>query len=685
MRTAFVATVAFAVCFVGVERTALGHGGQYRNPGGGVPPGLRPPGDPTPPPPPPVTQPPPPVTEPGTPPPATPPTTPPGTPPATPITGLGDPAARPTRSPTQAYDNWTYWWVYNKEPILRLKEALYRLRSTGGGGGLTEFSGDSANRTGAMRATEKAIREEVVPALLVAMDARVEKDPDARSAAYLALAKVTEDPAHLRLLLRGASREDGAPNDAESVVVRESAALSVGLLRRTDPARRFDAKMLDEARDALFALLEDGRHPTRTRAFAAYAIGLLGDQPTREPTAASRLARLLTDPYPADDLPVAVLTALSLQPPTSISPETLDALRECTLKARLFGKPASPLLTAHAAEALGRVGLEEHAQTLALVLSLRTAGTDVRRSAAVALGRMAPRLDPAGRAETAAAIVKAFPSLKDASTRAFALMAVAETAAADLKRRRTDVLDAHGGAVGDWLLSVAEQGAYLQQPFGALALGVVCREIDETAPTASASLFRERAIPVLRRGLDDPRHDPRSRGAFAVALGLAKDDGARKRLLEVLSDRRQDTELRGYAAVAIGMIGGASPPEVAAIEGALAERLSDELRLQCATALGLLGVARAVPVLLKELQAADTQNLQGQIVSALGRIGDARSIAPLAALLSSQEQPDLTRAMACVGLGLVGDLESVPSLCLVTSGINYRATTDALRELLSIL
>src|SRR5207247_227823 len=153
---------------------------------------------------------------------------------------------RPT---TPGGDTWTYWWAFNDAPILRLKEEIYRLRASPGSP-LGEIGGGGANRSSATRATAKRVKEEVVPGLLSAMDPRSRLTDDARSAAYLALAKVTDDPSHVALLLRGIYREDGSLNTAEEAAVRESAALSLGLLRRADAGRQLDAKALDRARDA---------------------------------------------------------------------------------------------------------------------------------------------------------------------------------------------------------------------------------------------------------------------------------------------------------------------------------------------------------------------------------------------------------------------------------------------------
>ena len=114
-------------------------------------------------------------------------------------------------------------------------------------------------------------------------------------------------------------------------------------------------------------------------------------------------------------------------------------------------------------------------------------------------------------------------------------------------------------------------------------------------------------------------------------------------------------------------------------------RRSEPLRAHTAIALGLLGSKNAVAILLEELKAAETQNVQGQIVLALSRIGDAKAIPPLIAMLKDPLRPDLTRALCCSGLGLIGDLESTPSLVRISKDINYTATTGDILEVLSIL
>ena len=128
------------------------------------------------------------------------------------------------------------------------------------------------------------------------------------------------------------------------------------------------------------------------------------------------------------------------------------------------------------------------------------------------------------------------------------------------------------------------------------------------------------------------------------------------------------------------------------IAEAMRERSSEELRRQSAVALGLLGNAKiqgtgktASELLVEELEQAKSQAHKGQVVLALAAIGDHRAVDPLVELLQDKGEQDLTRALACAGLGLIGDLELLPSLGRAVTNVNYRASTDLINELASIL
>ena len=65
------------------------------------------------------------------------------------------------------------------------------------------------------------------------------------------------------------------------------------------------------------------------------------------------------------------------------------------------------------------------------------------------------------------------------------------------------------------------------------------------------------------------------------------------------------------------------------IRAALVSRRSERLQQASATALGMLQDHQAVPILIEELKSARSQSAKGQVVVALARLGDERSIRPL--------------------------------------------------------
>jgi HEAT repeat protein len=682
-RTSLVLVLATGVAWTAAAACAppaFAHGGVFRGPIGGVPPGLRPPGDPTPPPLPPPTS--PPTT--GAPPEdATPPSFPPSggdPPPVTGAPGLDTPGSGGERRKVSGltFEDWEFWWAHNSADVLRLKAALFAMRVTPDSpiGVLGKGVGNASDAT---RPTETQVRAVVVPALLRAMEPKADVDPDVAGAAHVALAKVTDDPAHLDRL-RAAVADPEQP-----LLLREAAAISLGLVRRGEGRARFSARDLDRMRRFCLDVFEDDDHPTRVRAFAMFSVGLLGDQPTDDPVA-PRLATLLRERRWNDDLGVALIQALSLQPAQAVGAEVLDLLVDAALRGRLGRDDASDILRAHALLAVGRLGWDVHVGPATNALALRSASALVRRSAAIALGTLGARVDGDARAEVALALVRAAETQSDASVRSFATMSIARLLEADVRAQRTDVQNAGRGRAVDFLAKTAESGAPIQRPYGALALGFVARAVGDRPDVLAHGELRERAVALLRAGLEDRSRDARTRAAFAVSLGIARDEGSRAGLVALVGDRDADPTLRGHAAVAFGMVGGGGTREVSVLEAALRERSSEELRRQTAVGLGLVQPRRAVDLLLAELSDPDApDSVKGQVVAALGAVGDERALAPLAALVFDARASVPTRALACAGLGLVGDLELVPSLSVLSKDQNYRASPDALTEVLTIL
>ena len=137
--------------------------------------------------------------------------------------------------------------------------------------------------------------------------------------------------------------------------------------------------------------------------------------------------------------------------------------------------------------------------------------------------------------------------------------------------------------------------------------------------------------------------------------------------------------------MALGLIGDAREDVKEALKRALVERKSTVVRRDAATGLGLLRDAEVGRLLLRELKKAKSFAVQSQLITAIGTIGDHTAIQPLVDLLDDTTQPSRTRAMAAVGLGMIGDLRKLPALSRVSKNYNYRASVRDLDELLFIL
>ena len=128
-----------------------------------------------------------------------------------------------------------------------------------------------------------------------------------------------------------------------------------------------------------------------------------------------------------------------------------------------------------------------------------------------------------------------------------------------------------------------------------------------------------------------------------------------------------------------------------ALTAALASPRSELLRMRAATALGLLGGGgpaereKVLLTLVTALEATRSQPFKGQIAMTLGRIGDARAVEPLAAILASDKEAHLNRAIACAALGLVGDEEMRPLLAETRADCLYTAGANMIFELLDLL
>jgi HEAT repeat protein len=93
----------------------------------------------------------------------------------------------------------------------------------------------------------------------------------------------------------------------------------------------------------------------------------------------------------------------------------------------------------------------------------------------------------------------------------------------------------------------------------------------------------------------------------------------------------------------------------------------------------------AVSVLITTLKDAQTLGVSSAVAKALGIIGDESAIDPLREIAFDPSIQNITRAFACVALGIVCEKTDLPWNARISQDNNYRARVPAIDEVLDIL
>jgi HEAT repeat protein len=148
--------------------------------------------------------------------------------------------------------------------------------------------------------------------------------------------------------------------------------------------------------------------------------------------------------------------------------------------------------------------------------------------------------------------------------------------------------------------------------------------------------------------------------------------------MRLLEKELQD-DARGQVALALGLLGHGEAGELLRTIVARSKYRPALLR-DCSIALGLLGDKDIGTQLVRQLEEARSLAAQSAIVSALGFIGDRRSVEPLLALLGNRLANEKARAFAAVALGNVADKELLPWNSKIGVDLNYRAAPATLSD-----
>lgn len=561
--------------------------------------------------------------------------------------GGGGVARRSSARRMPSFQDWEYWWRFNMDAYLGLREKLHRVEAKSDSAEF--FFGRRTQRvvTDTSRPSPELIRKNVVPALLASLKA---KQADIRDSACIALGRVggaAEVPILVTMLA------DRTPT------VRQAAAIGLGLIQRR------------EGIPPLLAVLEAGeqgsklcgRRPGfRLRAQAAAALGLIGDSAGGDVKEA--LTRFSVSNCVDMNIKVNATVGLGLL----TGDETyLRGLTE-HLRDLAGNRSHSDFVRAHAVVALGRVldrnrvGADDQVLSFLIRLGRRAKSNHVQRSVVITLGVLVK--DAQEHPEAVRFLRHVLARSRDGASRNFAAIALGEIGGPAASKTLRDAV----------LMNNNELKAY-----GALGLGILCRTT--AGDDGQDAVDHVRGLEALRVAFKKAK-TPHLKAACAIALGLARDGGAGSLLLEAMK-RTSDTELKGHLAVAIGMVNhrGAVDHLIAAMKhSSHIPRLNQRVVI----GLGLMGTRQLIQPLIDELNAARSMYLVASITHALAFIGDRRAIEPLTALLMNPAAQGLSRAYACMALGSIGEEQSLPVLAPVFKDHNYLASTLCLMELANI-
>jgi len=596
--------------------------------------------------------------------------------------GPGPMTTGPTQSgpttggdPTVGLVSWRDWWHFNQDGFLDLRRSIQQavVRTASDGPSSTLRTLLSA------RLDADVVRDKLAPALSQLITD--ERSNELCTAALIALGRCgdptpPEAADSLVPVLRGRLADS-------SQEVDESATLALGILGDESALDLLASLLADDA--AARAALGGGRAvPSRTRAFAAYALGLMASQ-ARNNRTRQRVARALLVPLEApkeaqQDLQVACLVALSidrldfdrgeLQSANWVSRQSLVHF----LLEYLVQPHRRTLVRAHTVNALALL-VREAPATLrteveqALLSELRRGRAlenAVAESCVQGLGLLADSDADAQDGELRAALVRALAD-NDQVTRFFTLIALGEAGGHMGSGERSEE-----GRTGcrNVLINELVRGRSRMRPWAALALGVQEFRVRAQGGEPS-SLVRSMLCDWLRS-----ESSPEEVGAGAIALGLCRDEDAIPLLREKLAST-SPTDSQGYVAMALGMIGAREAiPELRTI--VLAARYRPWVLEPAATALALLGDRELETQLIDALRASQSQSTQAALARALGQICDTRAFEPLLAMARDQGMPGNTRAFAAIALGMLAERHDLPWQVPLARDRNYVAATPTL-------
>ena len=435
---------------------------------------------------------------------------------------------------------WQYWWEHNREPYLRARVPDLDAPLTGSDG---FFMGGSAKKAG-RSVRRKHVGRLALPELIALLESDRSQPTDV--ACLHAIARIGGH-------YRGRDVVDVLrPWVAASVqVVRENAVLALGITRSERAADVLIPVLRDSAEGR--RLVKRSSVHERTRAFAAYALGMIARDSARVDfrlRVGEHLAATLAEPRrDAGDVRVATVFGLRVLHDGEVARGDERRVLWLAVESLMsyytgdFGK-TEQALQAHVPPAvaalLGRGTSVEHQrckQVFAAELTGKSGVPAMVQSAAIALGAMAsPAEVERDDAGYSAALLRYATKGSDLQARFFAWIALAQIGGEDNRSQ---------------LLRAFPRANNVARPWVALALGVLAhdaRKGREDQQPADETIAR-----TLLAALEDNKNDD-VRSALALALGLVGHRGALPALRKLLRRYAKRDELAGYVSLGLALL-----------------------------------------------------------------------------------------------------------------------------------
>jgi len=562
------------------------------------------------------------------------------------------PSTGPAIDISESYEIWEFWWENNKDQYLDLKSRLVHGAIQSGSSGMLTGRGRKNDARNTSRASQQTIDSVVIPALIELL--KKSDNRDILDSAVLALGRTA------RAEMADQVIETAQPMLAhKELSVQTAATLCLGVLGSPKAIPVLTELMANTSKGQQLA--GGGDVQWLVRAFAALSLGLINDRGSVEP-----LINIIQNTKDSErDLKVCAIVALGLMDNDEV-PKAYEFLMQALEDRKLDAVIKSYIPTSIAKMAHG--GRIEAKDALLKTFLDKDVDNYVRQSAAIALGLLGSMSDK----PIVDGLLQYVAEGKDMQTRHFCFIALAEIGKRD-KDNETANAAVHQKVTELFAKEIIKPSIKTNRSWAALAAAIYAKEI------VSAQVV---LIDQLGRAYDKET-DPSYKSAFALSLGLLN---ARDKAKQIHQDFQEsnDEDFRGYAAVALGFMNYTEAADDLRTF-CQSKTIAPTFRLQVATGLGLMSDTEAVSVLITTLKDAQTLGVSSAVAKALGIIGDESAIDPLREIAFDPSIQNITRAFACVALGIVCEKTDLPWNSRISQDNNYRARVPAIDEVLDIL